>query len=196
MFNRKFEQVSYNGGRELPRKNPDNAIPKRRDDYRIVGTRVPRPDIAEKIRGTYQYVQHVRLPGMLHGRVVLPRGQGAHAISNPTIVAIDESSIKDIPGVRIVRRKNLVGVVAEREWDVVRAARQLTVTWAPFAAALPGHERLFDSFRSAKTDDLIDLPTRRRGCRARASCPRDRFDVSRTLTSRTGRWRRIAPSRT
>ena len=155
-FNRKFEQVSYNGGIELPRKNPDNAIPKRRDDYRIVSTRVARPDIAEKVRGTYRYVQHVRLPGMLHGRVVLPRGQGAHAISNPTIVAIDKSSIEDIPGVQIVRRKNLVGVVSEREWDAVRAARQLKVTWAPFAAALPGHEGLFDSFRSAKTDDLID----------------------------------------
>jgi len=158
-FNRKFEQVSYNGGIELPRKNPDNAIPKRRDDYRLVGTRVPRPDISEKVRGTYRYVQHVRLPGMLHGRVVLPRGQGAHAISHPTIVAIDESSIKDIPGVRIVRRKNLVGVVAEREWDAVRAARQLKVSWAPFAAALPGHEGLFDSFRSAKTNDLIDTDT-------------------------------------
>ena len=45
-----------------------------------------------------EYVQHVRLPGMLHGRVVWPRGQGAHGISNPTVVSIDESSIKDIPG--------------------------------------------------------------------------------------------------
>jgi CO/xanthine dehydrogenase Mo-binding subunit len=158
-FNRKFEQFSYNGGIELPRKSADHAIPKRRDGYRIVGTRVPRPDIAEKVRGTYQFVQHVRLPGMLHGRVVWPRGQGAHGISNPAIVSIDESSIKDIPGARIVRRKNLVGVVAEREWDAVRAARQLKVTWEPFAAALPGHEGLFESFRTAETNDLIDTDT-------------------------------------
>ena len=73
---------------------------------------MPRPDIAEKVRGTYRYVQHVRLPGMLHGRVVWPRGQGAHGISNPTVVGIDEASIKDIPGVQIVRRNNFVGVVA------------------------------------------------------------------------------------
>jgi CO/xanthine dehydrogenase Mo-binding subunit len=155
-FNRKFEQVSYNGGIELPRKGTDNAIPKRRDDYRIVGTSLPRPDIAEKVRGTFQFVQHVRLPGMLHGRVVWPRGQGAHSISNPTVVSIDESSIKNIPGVQIVRRRNFVGVVAEREWDAVRAARQLKVTWEPFASALPGHERLFDAFKSAKTNDLTD----------------------------------------
>ena len=158
-FNRKFEQVAYNGGIELPRKSSDNAIQKRREDYRIVGTRVARPDIAEKVRGTFQYVQQVRVPGMLHGRVVWPRGQGAAGISNPTVVGIDETSLKDIPGVQIVRRRNFVGVVAEREWDAVRAARQLKVTWEPFASTLPGHETLFDSFRSAKTNDLIDTNT-------------------------------------
>jgi CO/xanthine dehydrogenase Mo-binding subunit len=155
-FYRTFEQFAYNGGIELPRKNGDHAVPKARDGYGIVGTRVPRPDIAEKIRGTYAYAHHVRLPGMLHGRVVWPRGQGAHGISNPTVVSIDESSIAGIPGVAIVRRNNFVGVVAEREWDAVRAASQLKVTWQPFAAALPGHERLFDSLRAAKTNDVVD----------------------------------------
>ncbi len=96
---------------------------------------------------------------MLHGRVVWPRGQGAHGVSNPTVASIDEASIEDIPGVQIVRRNNFVGVVAEREWDAVRAARQLKVTWQPFAAALPGHEGLFDSFRAAKTNDVIDTDT-------------------------------------
>ncbi len=158
-FNRKYEPVSYTGGIELPRKGLDNAIPKRRDDYRIVGTRVMRPDIAEKVKGTYEYVQHVRLPGMLHGRVVWPRGQGALGVSNPTVVGIDEASIKGIPGVQIVRRRNFVGVVAPREWDAVRAARQLKVTWEPFAQALPGHEGVFDSFRSAKTTDATDTNT-------------------------------------
>ncbi|HEU4687416.1 MAG TPA: molybdopterin cofactor-binding domain-containing protein [Vicinamibacterales bacterium] len=158
-FNRQYEPVLYQGGIELPRKGLDNAIPKRREDYRIVGTRVPRPDIAEKIKGTYEYVQHVRVPGMLHGRVIWPRGQGAHAISNPTVVSIDEASVKGIPGVQIVRRGNLVGVVAPREWDAIRAARQLKVTWAPFADSLPGHEGLFDSFRSAKTSDATDTNT-------------------------------------
>ena len=158
-FERTFEQYAYNGGIELPRKNGDHAIPKERDAFRLVGTRVPRPDIAEKIRGTYAYAHHVRLPGMLHGRVVWPRGQGAHGISNPTVRSIDESSIADIPGVQIVRRNNFVGVVAEREWDAVRAASQLKVTWQPFAAALPGHEALFDRFRSAQTNDVVDTDT-------------------------------------
>ena len=41
-------------------------------------------------------------------------------------------------GVRIIRRRNFIGVVAEREWDAVRASRQLKVTWEPFPAVLPG----------------------------------------------------------
>jgi nicotinate dehydrogenase subunit B len=158
-FNRTFEPVSYQGGIELPRKGRDLAVPKRRDDYRIVGTRVPRPDIAEKAKGTFEYVQHVSVPGMLHGRVVWPRGQGARGLSNPTVVAIDEASIKGIPGAQVVRRRNFVGVVAPREWDAVRASRQLKVTWEPFAQALPGHEGVADEFRSSKTSDAIDTNT-------------------------------------
>jgi CO/xanthine dehydrogenase Mo-binding subunit len=158
-FDRTFEQFAYRGGIEQPRKDADHATPKPREAFRIVGKSVPRPDIAEKIRGTYRYAHHVRLPNMLHGRVVWPRGQGAHGISNPTVVSVDASSIADIPGARIVRRNNFVGVVAEREWDAVRAARQLKVTWQPFAAALPGHEGLFDRFRSVQTNDVVDTDT-------------------------------------
>jgi CO/xanthine dehydrogenase Mo-binding subunit len=158
-FNRTYEPVSYKGGIELPRTRQDNAVPKRREDYRIVGTRVPRPDIAEKIKGTYDYVQHVRVPGMLHGRVVWPHGQGARWISSPTVVSIDESSIKGIPGAQVVRRRNFVGVVAPREWDAVRAARQLKVTWASATPALAGHEGMYDSLRSAKTNDITDTNT-------------------------------------
>ncbi len=88
--------------------------------------------------------------------MVWPRGQGARGISNPTVVSIDESSIKGIPGAQIVRRRNFVGVVAPREWDAIRAARQLKVVWEPFAQALPGHQGVFDSFRSAKATDAID----------------------------------------
>ena len=133
---------------------------------------------------------------MLHGRVVWPRGQGAHGISNPTVVSIDEASIKDIPGVQIVRRRNFVGVVAPREWDAVRAARQLKVTWEPFAESLPGHEGLFDSFRSAKTNDAIDTNTGDVAAALSRGAHVAVRHLSRARTSRTGRWRRTAPSPT
>lgn len=155
-FNRKFEAVRYDAqGAAIARISRDIAPLKPRSEYKVVGTRVPPHNLREKVRGTYEYVQHVRLRGMLHGRVVWPQGQVAGALSPPKIVSVDESSIKDIPGVRIVRRQNFVGVAAEREWDAVRASRQLKVTWEPFPAVFPGHEGVHDSFRRAKTNDLV-----------------------------------------
>ena len=154
-FNHKFEPVSYRAvGVEVPRTNPNNAPQKARAEYKIVGSRVPRFDIPDKVSGKYTYMQHVRVPGMLHGRVVWPRGQGAYGISLPKVVNIDEESIRNIPGVRIVRRGNFVGVAAERQWDAIRAARNLKVTWEAFAP-LPGSEGLHDHFRAAKTKDLV-----------------------------------------
>ena len=52
-----------------------------------------------------------------------------------------------------------MGVVAPREWDAVRAARQLKVIWQPCGEALPGHEGVFDSLRSAKSNDITDTNT-------------------------------------
>jgi nicotinate dehydrogenase subunit B len=120
--------------------------------YKLVGTRVPRVDIPDKAAGRYQHMQHVRLPGMLHGRVVRPPGQRAYgAGAKPE--RIDENSIKNIPA-RIVRKGDFVGVVAEREWDAVKAARVLKVTWQE-TAALPGNADLFERMRATKTTDTV-----------------------------------------
>ena len=155
-FNRRYEPAPFNNrGIEQPRTNPDFAPPKPRAAYSIVGTKVRRADMPDKVSGKYQYMQHVRVPGMLHGRVVWPQGQVAGGVSVPKVVSVDEDSVKNIPGVRIVRRNNFVGVAAEREWDAVRAARQLKVTWEPFPAVFPGHDGIHDSFRAATANDIV-----------------------------------------
>ncbi len=126
---------------------PQKAITR----YKVVGTSVPRVDIPAKAAGRYTHMQHVRLPGMVHGRVVRPRGQRAYGIGAKPL-AIDEASLKDIPA-RIVRKGDFVGVVAENEWDAVRAARALKVTWQE-TKALPGNADLFTWMRAAKTADV------------------------------------------
>jgi nicotinate dehydrogenase subunit B len=120
--------------------------------YKLVGTSVPRVDIPDKASGKYLHMQHVRLPDMLHGRVVRPRGQRAYG-DGAKPLAIDESSIKDIPA-RIVRKGDFVGVVAEREWDAVKAAQQLKVTWRE-STVLPDNAGLFDHMRAAKSTDTV-----------------------------------------
>ncbi|PYS37262.1 MAG: aldehyde dehydrogenase, partial [Acidobacteria bacterium] len=91
-------------------------------EYKLVGTSVVRNDIPDKVSAQYVYMQQVRVPGVLHGRIVRPRGQGAYN-AGAKVLNIDETSIRGIPGARVVRRGAFVGVVAEREWDAVRAGQ-------------------------------------------------------------------------
>jgi CO/xanthine dehydrogenase Mo-binding subunit len=124
-------------------------------DYQIVGVRTPRKDMAAKIAGTYSYVQHQRLPGMLHGRVVRPRGQRAYA-DGAKALAVDERSIAAIDGARVLRKGDFLGVVAPNEWDAVRAARELEVTWDD-APSLPAFDKLYEHMRADETQDTVVL---------------------------------------
>ena len=125
------------------------------------------------------------------------RARCAGVVSKPKVVSIDESSIKDIPGVRIVRRQNFVGVVAEREWDAVRAARQLKVTWEPFAGGVARPRGRSRQLPRGARRTTSSSSTRGRERRASpAGSPRRVRHVPRAVPSRTGRWRRIARSRT
>lgn len=123
------------------------------DQYRLVAQPVKRNDIPLKANGTYQYMQHQRLPNMLHGRIVRPRGQGAYR-DGVQVVSIDENSIANIPGARVLRKGNFIGVVAPREWDAVRAAEQLRVEWRQ-PDSLPGSDRLYARMEAATTTDRI-----------------------------------------
>jgi nicotinate dehydrogenase subunit B len=116
-----------------PSVNPGVAPSKPISSYKLVGiSRVPRVDIPAKVDGTYVFVHNIRVPGMLHGRLVRPRGQGAYGDGTaPAVLSIDEKSISHIPGARVVQRGNFVGVVAPREYDAIQAAAQLKVKWAP-----------------------------------------------------------------
>jgi CO/xanthine dehydrogenase Mo-binding subunit len=112
--------------------NPGAAPSKAISAYTLVTKqRVPRVDIPDKVTGRYVYVQNIRIPGMLHGRIVRPRGQGAYGDGTmPKIISVDEGSIKHINGVRVVRRNDFLGVVGEQEYAVIQAAAQLKVTYA------------------------------------------------------------------
>jgi len=117
--------------------------PKDPSAYKIVGKPVPREDLPPKILGHFKYVTDVRVPGMLHGRVIRPSGVGA------TLVSVDENSAKSIPGfVKTIVKANFVGVVAENEWAAIQAAKALKVTWTPPKQAFPEQKDLYAYMRS------------------------------------------------
>ena len=140
------------------------------DSYSIVGRSVPRIDLPAKATGELTYVHDVRVPGMLHGRVVRPPYAGVDAgpFVGTSLIAIDESSVRDIPGlVAVVRIGDFVGIVAEREENAVKAANQIKVSWKP-------------------TPTLPDLEDIDRALRANPSTPRvlkDTGDVDAAIAS-------------
>ncbi|MGY4161900.1 nicotinate dehydrogenase subunit B [Bradyrhizobium sp. USDA 4461] len=102
--------------------------------HSVVGKSVPRIDLPAKATGELVYVHDVRVPGMLHGRVVRPPYAGVDAgpFVGTSLIAVDEASVRDIPGVvAVVRIGDFVGVVAEREENAIKAAAQLKVSWKP-----------------------------------------------------------------
>ena len=112
----------------------DDVSVKAIEAYKIVGQSTPRVDLPAKATGELVYVHDVRLPGMLHGRVVRPPYAGVDAgdFVGTSLIAVDESSVKDIPGlVAVVRIGDFVGVVTEREENAIKAAARLKVTWKP-----------------------------------------------------------------
>lgn len=125
------------------------------DSYRLVTQRVPRADLAARVDGTHTYIQHLRLPGMQHARIVRPRGQARYG-AGARIVSVDADSIAHIPGVAVIRRSDFLGVVAPVEWDAVRAAQALRVEWET-PPPLPGTDGLHEQMRQGSTTDNVVL---------------------------------------
>ena len=102
------------------------------DQYRIVGQPIGRVDIPAKVSGQFVYVHDIRVPGMLHGRVVRPPYAGIDSgeFIGRSLEAVDRTSLDGIPGIRaVVVEGDFVGVVAEREEYAVEAALKLNVRW-------------------------------------------------------------------
>ncbi|MDH2385908.1 molybdopterin cofactor-binding domain-containing protein [Bradyrhizobium sp. CER78] len=138
----------------------DDVAVKAVSAYSVVGKSVPRVDLPAKATGELVYVHDVRVPGMLHGRVVRPPYAGVDAgpFVGTSLIAVDEASVRDIPGlVAVVRIGDFVGVVAEREENAIKAAAQLKVSWKPGPA-------------------LTDLSDIEQALRANPSTPRQLID--------------------
>ena len=122
--------------------------------YRIVGKSVARVDIPAKVTGGEAYVHDLRLPGMLHARVVRPVRHGA------SLVALDAARVEAMPGVvKVVRDDSFLAVVAEREWAAIQAMEALAAAaqWSetpplPDAARLPQYWMA----QAAETVTLVD----------------------------------------
>ena len=129
------------GGKKFEIKLDPNAKRKPASEWTVLGKPAQRPDLPALVTGQFQFVHNVRLPGMLHGKVVRPPAVGANVLS------VDESSVQGMPGVvKVVVKKNFVGVVTEKPWQAIQAANKLKVTWSA-GTGLPSHADFYNYLR-------------------------------------------------
>jgi CO/xanthine dehydrogenase Mo-binding subunit len=121
-----------------------NAKRKSPGEWTVLGTPVPRIEIPAMATGEFEYVHNVRVPGMLYGQVVRPPAVGSNVMN------VDESSVSGLPGVvKVVVKKNFVGVVAEKPWRAIQAANKLKITWTS-GTGLPKQTEIHNYLRSRK----------------------------------------------
>lgn len=129
-------------------------------ESQYVGKPVARVDIPAKVTGQLTYVHDMRLPGMLHGRVVRPPYAGADSSAplGDSLISVDKASIAHLPGiVEVVVIKDFIGIVAEREEQAITAMRELKVEWKKWAG-LPdlSLDKLHDTLAATpKTDRML-----------------------------------------
>ena len=147
------KKVSYGalvGGRTFAIALNPAAKRKPPSEWTILGKPLPRVDIPAMATGQFEYVHNVRMPGMLHGQVVRPAAVGA------MLVRVDETSVQGLPGlVKVVVKKNFVGVVAEKPWQALQVAEKLKVTWTP-GSGLRSQQSFHEYLRNQKlTRDML-----------------------------------------
>jgi CO/xanthine dehydrogenase Mo-binding subunit len=140
---RYFETIlRWNGVTGNRLESRGTAKPKPPSAHRVVGTSPPRGDIADNVFAEKTYVTDVRLPGMLHARVLRPSAVGA------TLVSVDERSVAGIAGTSVIREGDVLAVLNPDEWSAIRAARMLKAEWDEPVDPLPDPERLYDYLRA------------------------------------------------
>jgi CO/xanthine dehydrogenase Mo-binding subunit len=136
-------------GLDLNREASAKTPPKPPAGHKIVGKSIARVDIPAKVTGGVAFVQDMRLPGMLHGRVVRPPRYGSKLDS------VDAAAAKAMPGVvAVIRDGSFVGVVAEREEQAIKAREALhkSAKWA-LGPELPDPARLYEVIKSLPSKD-------------------------------------------
>ena len=110
--------------------------------FKIIGKSFPIPGIPDKVTARTRWSCDVRLPGMLHARMVRPQTVGA------SLVSVGEIDVQRFPTARVVKQGNLLAVVSADEWEASRAALAVSADakWSDWSG-LPGSDNLTQTLR-------------------------------------------------
>ena len=136
----------------LKREATASVKPKPASQHKLIGKSVPRRDIPPKVTGGVAYVQDLRLPGMVFGRVVRPPSYRAE------LVSAELDAVRAMPGVvAVVRDGSFLGLAAEREEQAIKAAQALRAgaKWRETPDLPPTGPALFDHLQKMRSRDAV-----------------------------------------
>jgi nicotinate dehydrogenase subunit B len=127
------------GQKMLERVRDDVAV-KPISEWKVAGKAIAKVKGESFITGHHRYVSDIRLPDMLYGKVLRPDSYGAK------LSDVDTTEAERIPGVRVVKDGDFIGVCAPSHRVAERAIRQIKATWKPLAH--PSRESVFEYLKS------------------------------------------------
>jgi CO/xanthine dehydrogenase Mo-binding subunit len=119
--------------------------------YRVMGRAIPRVDIPAKVTGGAAYVQDMRLPDMVHARVVRPPSYRAQ------LTECDTAAVEKLPGVvKVIRDGNFLAVAAQKEFQAIKAMAALTAAakWTE-TPSLPKQDDLLHVLTTMPSQDTV-----------------------------------------
>jgi len=115
-------------GQKLTRTIPANVALAPAAEWKIAGASLPKVNGREMVTGAHKYTYDSKLPGMLYGKVLRPPSFGA------SLVSLDSAAAEAVPGVKVVRDGDFVGVTAPDSFAAEKAVAALKAEWKSPAA--------------------------------------------------------------
>lgn len=137
-------------GKRLLKVIPEGIAVTAPRDWTLTGTSVPKVDARAFVTGRHLYTADLKRDGMLYGKVVRP------ATFNATLISVDTRAAEAMPGVRVVRDGNFIGVTAPDEPTATRAAEAVVAKWK--SPPQPSSAELMKILRKPPADRRAEGP--------------------------------------
>jgi isoquinoline 1-oxidoreductase len=134
-------------GRDLTHTVRDDVALTPAERWTVAGTSAPRVGAREIVSGRHEFTSDMKLPGMLHAKVLRPPSIGA------TLASLDDAGARAIPEVVVTRQGDFVGVAAPKGADAARAVAALRARWTPSTEPQPSSNDIYDYLKRTRPSE-------------------------------------------
>lgn len=126
-------------GKEILKPVNDQAPVISPEKWKVAGTSVPKVNGELFVTGKHKFVSDMKLPGMLHGKILRPPAYGA------VLSSVDLTAAKKMKGVTVVHDGNFIGVAAPDVFLALKALEAIKADWK--TTPQPSHSEIFEHLK-------------------------------------------------